>query len=302
GVDVIAGVTQSGDLINTLIGAAKAFGIEIIGGEVVIDPYETVFGAGVVVSLDETFTATEILTKREIVKKANDTMVGFAYTASGTVTGIPDHDGPARVTLLVGVDLSGNILGIETLESEHTPDYYNLHNPYFDNLSGVSIDSYETVDTVSGATLSRNLIKQLLTVVQAAENPYVKVFGSDTTKAVDDSFTVTETVTSKEIIKDAADTVIGYAYTATGTATGIPGHDNPERVTLLIGIDVDGKILGVYTLELNHTPGFYWKHYTYFQSLVGTELQTYESVDTIGGATISRDLIQELLNAVKAVV
>ncbi|MDD4468343.1 MAG: hypothetical protein PHR29_00230, partial [Acholeplasmataceae bacterium] len=34
GVDVIAGVTQSGDLINTLIGAAKAFGIEIIGGEV----------------------------------------------------------------------------------------------------------------------------------------------------------------------------------------------------------------------------------------------------------------------------
>ena len=69
----------------------------------------------------------------------------------------------------------------------------------------------------------------------------------------------------------------------------------------LLGVDAEGVILGVYTLESNHTPGFYWRHYPYFESLVGVNISTFDSVDTIAGATISLGLIQELLNAVKAV-
>ncbi|MDD2574936.1 MAG: FMN-binding protein [Acholeplasmataceae bacterium] len=301
GVDVIAGVTQSGNLINTLIGAAKAYGLEIIGGEVVVDPYENIFGANTTAEVDESFTTTDILTKREIVKNSKDVVQGFAYTVTGTVEGIPYHDGPARVTLLVGVDLSGKILGVETLVSEHTESYYEIHLPYFTNLKGADLEDYKSVDTIAGATLSLGLIQDLLDAVKAVENPYVKVFGDFTSKEIDSAFTVTETITAKEIIKDEGDVVIGYAYTATGTATGIPGHDNPERVTLLVGVDTEGVVLGVYTLESNHTPGFYWKHYPYFESLVGVNISTFDSVDTIAGATISLGLIQELLNAVKAV-
>ena len=302
GVDVIAGVTQSGDLINTLIGAAKAFGIEIIGGEVVVDPYENIFGANMTAVVDESFTATDILLKREIIKNSRDVIQGFAYTATGTVEGIPYHDGPARVTLLVGVDPAGKILGVETFVNEHTESYYNKHLPYFTNLKGKDLANYEDVDTIAGATISLGLIQDLLDAVKAVENPYVKVFGDFTSKETDSAFTVTETVTAKEIIKGEGGVVLGYAYTATGTATGIPGHDNPERVTLLVGVDKDGVILGVYTLESNHTPGFYWRHYPYFESLVGVNISTFDSVDTIAGATISLGLIQELLNAVKAVV
>ncbi|MDD2259802.1 MAG: FMN-binding protein [Acholeplasmataceae bacterium] len=68
---------------------------------------------------------------------------------------------------MVGIDTSGKIVGLQTLLSEHTSSYYDMHTPYFDNLSGVAIDSYETVDTISGATLSLNLIKQLLDAVKA---------------------------------------------------------------------------------------------------------------------------------------
>lgn len=301
GVDVIAGVTQSGNLINTLIGAAKTYALDIIGGEVVVDPYENIFGANTTAEVDESFTTTDVLTKREIIKNSRDVVQGFAYTATGTVEGIPYHDGPARVTLLVGVDLSGKILGVETLVSEHTESFYEKHLPYFTNLKGANIENYESVDTIAGATISLGLIQDLLDAVKAVENPYVKVFGDFTSKETDSAFTVTETITAKEIIKGEGDVVIGYAYTATGTATGIPGHDNPERVTLLVGVDADGVILGVYTLESNHTPGFYWKHYPYFESLAGVNISTFDSVDTIAGATISLGLIQELLNAVKAV-
>ncbi|MDD4203600.1 MAG: FMN-binding protein [Acholeplasmataceae bacterium] len=100
GVDVIAGVTQSGDLINTLIGAAKAFGIEIIGGE-------------------------------------------------------------------VGVDAEGVILGVYTLESNHTPGFYWRLYPYFESLVGVNISTFDSVDTIAGATISLGLIQELLNAVKA---------------------------------------------------------------------------------------------------------------------------------------
>jgi Na+-translocating ferredoxin:NAD+ oxidoreductase RnfG subunit len=143
GVDVIAGVTQSGDLINTLIGAAKAFGIEIIGGEVVVDPYENIFGANMTAVVDESFTAT------------------------GTAIDIPGHDNPERVTLLVGVDKDGVILGVYTLESNHTPGFYWRHYPYFESLVGVNISTFDSVDTIAGATISLGLIQELLNAVKA---------------------------------------------------------------------------------------------------------------------------------------
>ena len=102
------------------------------------------------------------------------------------------------------------------------------HLPYFTNLKGKDLANYEDVDTIAGATISLGLIQDLLDAVKAVENPYVKVFGDFISKETDSAFTVTETVTAKEIIKGEGDVVIGYAYTATGTATGIPGHDNPR--------------------------------------------------------------------------
>ncbi|MGI6360632.1 MAG: FMN-binding protein [Acholeplasmatales bacterium] len=133
------------------------------------DPYKDIFEAKETVEVDSTFTATEKVTKKEIIKDVNGNLLGYVYTLHGTST-TPLHDydeGSSNfIKLLVGVTADKKIVKVVVLETNHTTDYLNKHNVYFDSLKGVSV-SDAPVDNVSGATVSRGIIRELIDALKA---------------------------------------------------------------------------------------------------------------------------------------
>ena len=242
-----------------------------------------------------------------------DTEVGYVYVASDTATGIPLTQGESVLRLHVFVSKDSKIKGVVVDYSEHTPEYVEKLTPYFNNLKDADLIDYKKVDTVAGASAFTEpiVIKALDQVTKlvtgrdpnpAVEiDPYEEVFGEYESKEEDSAFTTTETLTKKEIIKDTEGNVIGFAYTATGTREGIPYHDGPARVTLLVGVKEDGTVLGVYKLKVEHTASYFSYHDPFFENLKGKNISEYETVDTVAGATVSWGLIKELLDAVKGV-
>ena len=244
----------------------------------------------------------------KISKDSN--LIGYVYKAKGT-------NQRGLIDLAVGVKLDGTITGIKILESENTAGFYDQYIDSANNTlkglkGGESALTLAGIDNITGVTQSGELIDRLLkAVTEEAKkhieepvnpvDPYEEVFGEYESKEEDSAFTTTETLTKKEIIKDTEGNVIGFAYTATGTREGIPYHDGPARVTLLVGVKEDGTVLGVYKLKVEHTASYFSYHDPFFENLKGKNISEYETVDTVAGATVSWGLIKELLDAVKAV-
>ncbi len=88
---------------------------------------------------------------------SNDHLIGYAAAANATGYGGP-------VYLLVGVDTSAEIVGIQVIEQRETPGFYALlrDRDYFNSFLGQSIDTEyvlgENIDSVSGATLSAQAV------------------------------------------------------------------------------------------------------------------------------------------------
>lgn len=252
-----------------------------------------------------------LLTRKTTIYKGNE-VVGYAYLGGDKVEGIPLTTGAKELRIEVIINTRNEIVGARIDYSEHTPDYMKYINQYFDKLPNTKLVDYKLVDEVAGASaksmpIVREVLDQVTKLATGQEpnpkDPYKDIFADKETAEEDASFTATEKVTKKEIIKDVNGNVLGYVYTLHGTST-TPLHDYDESgsnyITLLVGVDSDNKIVKVVVLETDHTSSFLDKHNTYFDSLEGV-LVSETPVDDVAGATVSRTIIRDLIDALKAV-
>ena len=256
-----------------------------------------------------------LIIRKTTIYKGKD-IIGYAYLGSDEVEGIPMTKGFKELRIEVIIDTNNKIQGARIDYSEHTPEYMTFIRQYFDALPNTDLVDYKLVDEVAGASaksmpIVRDILDQVTKLVTGQEpnpkelpDPYVDLFDNKETVEVDTTFTPNEKVLKKEIVKDVDGNVLGSVYTLTGKST-TPLHDYDESdenfITLLVGVDPDNKFTGVLVLETDHTTGFYDKHDAYFDSLIGT-LVSEAPVDNISGATISRTIIRELIDALKAVL
>ncbi len=160
GIDIIAGVTQSGSLLDKLIKDIKKEASKYLD---VVDPdqvYKDMFENFNTKETDTSFVATELVINKEIIKDKDGNEIGYTYTLENIANNIPNHD-TAKLTLLVGLDSSNKVLGVQTILSEHTPGFYKLHIERYPALKNrllaeinYASEYGDEVDGVTGSTAS----------------------------------------------------------------------------------------------------------------------------------------------------
>jgi transcriptional regulator of nitric oxide reductase len=269
------------------------------------DPYVLVFGDYERKELDAEFVADDVLLSRELIYNDLNQVIGIAYVGTGIANGIPYHDGPAKLDLLVGLSIDGKILGTTILEHEHTQSFVDKILPYFTNLVDVSIDSFETVDLVAGASeFTMPVVQSILAKVKErfeGFDSYEEIFGVYATKIEDPNFVATDKVTKKEIILNSLNQVVGYAYTATGTAQLHDYDATLKRFNFIVGVDQNGVILGTMMLEHEHTASYVSNVIPYLDALAGVGINSYTDVDDVSGATMTLGVIKAALAEIKTV-
>lgn len=249
-------------------------------------------------------------------------VVGYVYK------GFHNNNYSSSVEALVGINIDGTFAGVEILNIvQTTADHVNVvtanakvfkgKNVADINLTDLmvlsnSANKYDTTNGASyGSTSMRTIVRDAILLFNqntppVVTTPYTRLFGPDVTNTEDTTFTATDKVVKKEIIKNASDAVVGYAYTLTSTKnTGDDVEYNENQnwtLSLLVGVDLEGKITGVETLQSGHTSDYYTLHNAYFTALKGVTVANYGSVDTVSGASFSRSHILELLTALQGVL
>lgn len=249
-------------------------------------------------------------------------IVGYVYK------GFHNNNYSSSVEALVGINIDGTFAGVEILKIvQTTADHVNVvvaNAKVFKGKNVADIDlvklmqlsnnnhEYDTATGASyGSTSMRTIVRDAILLFNqntppVVTTPYTRIFGLNVTNTEDTTFTTTDKVFKKETIKNASDTVVGYAYTLTSTKnTGlaVEGHDDEDwTLSLLVGVDLEGKIVGIETLLSDHTNYYYNQHSTYFNALKGVAVANYGSVDTVTGASFSRSHILELLTALQGVL
>ena len=250
------------------------------------------------------------------VKKGNE-LIGYIFKAKGS-------NQRGLIDLVVAYDNSGNVK-VKILETDHTATFY-VDYVDSENNTLVGLNKKTLVlDNIAGVTQTGDLLRALLADVKIEAEKYIdfseipetpeepeepeldiyeQLFINKETVEEDTSFAATEKVTKKETVKDVNGYILGYVYTLHGTST-TPLHDYDESesnyITLLVGVDGDNKIVGVKVLKTDHTSTYLNEHNVYFDSLVGV-LVSEAPVDDVADATVSRGIIRELIDALKAVL
>ena len=252
------------------------------------------------------------------VKKGEE-VVGFLIKGKSTNS----YSEGNFIDILLGFDLKGNIVGVEFLELSQTANLIQVvkdNSEYYKNKNISAIDfgilltqGKTTYDAKSGAsfgsTTMRKIIHDAIKTYETLEigDKYSDMFGSGAVATADSTFQATANVTKKEAVK-INDAVVGYAYTVTSkrSSSDVNGfyYGTVEwNLTLLVGLDTEGKIKGIVIEDSDHTKGFINDHLAYFDVLEGKELATFDTVEnTVTGATFSKKHIEDLLQALKGVL
>lgn len=234
-----------------------------------------------------------------------------------------------EIDQLVGIKSNGEITGIQFLNLDQTPSMkpaIETNALVFKNLNANDINLTNLIvfssnanvyDTAAGSsfgsttmrTILRDAILQFKNAGPIVVDLYQDIFGTYATKENDSAFVATDKVTKREIIKDASNNILGYAYTVTSVKNTGSGSNLTEYIqdqdwslSLLVGVSADNKFVGIEILSSQHTKNYLEMHLPYFQSLEGVTVASYGSVDTIAGASASLAHIQELLNALQGVL
>jgi Na+-translocating ferredoxin:NAD+ oxidoreductase RnfG subunit len=239
---------------------------------------------------------------------ASNQVVGYIYIAAGT-----NKHGSMRIA--ISIDAKGKILGAQFVDIQQTLNVEGTRS----NLAlfiGTQISSLTPDgDLVSGVTNSYNTVKALLTdvatvhakVADVPADPYTTMFGEGFTKELDSSFISTTYVKSKEVVKDSNGVQIAYLYKLNGFGKYDSDSAEEKDITLYVGVDNDGKILGIVVPanEYNHTGGgLYTNTVTFLEVYTNTMLSNVETTgtDLTSGATNSKILANKLMAALKEVV
>ncbi len=244
------------------------------------------------------------------VLDGNNKIIGYLFKGK-------DTNSFGLIDIVVAVDKDGALIGAKILQTENTNGIYTLHvndDNSLKAIKGNSVSNFEGVEDQAGASVTggslnailreiRQLGPEYIAGVEAEATPIEKMFGDGAFLEEDQDFEATEFVVKKDFVKDADGEIIGYAYTATGLSEeDIPGHNQPEPITILVAIDTTGKVKGVVTVEIEHTPGFYARHEEALDALKDIDPEDLEVVSEGSGATISGDLINKLFNAIKEAI
>lgn len=240
---------------------------------------------------------------------AEENVIGFIYTAYAT-----NKFGYMR--LVVSVGTNGVILGADFIEINQT----YLVDGTRTNLSRyVGSEINELLpqgDLVSGATGSLDTVLRLLNDIAVAhantyeapiteDGPYVEWFGAGYTMAPDTTFTPTDIVKAKEIVKNANNEVIGAFYHLEGTGVYNSDSGSSGTINLYLGVLNDGTIAGLSLPrdEYGHTSSalFYPRVNNYVQSLKGQSIDSFTG-DVTSGATNSINLIDTMLEALGGII
>ena len=249
--------------------------------------------------------------------------LGTVYLGGGTAEGIYyyalgnnedfDKNEKYKFIMEVIVNSKDEIENVRVKESEHTEDFVNIVENYFADLKGEKLLKYKFVDEIAGASdFTMPIVRNVLTAVVKAHldkeplpkpvitlDPHEEIFGEGTIYEEDESFVGTEEVTNKGLVKDEHGNTLGYAYT--GTVTTDIDVIGKKKLSLLVGIDSEGKFAGVAVVLNEHTAGYYERYKDDLSNLIGSNPEDL-NVDNISGSTGTGTGINDILNAVKAVI
>ena len=248
--------------------------------------------------------------------KKNDEVIGFLIKGKSTNA----YSEGKFIDILIGFDLSGTIVGLEFLELSQTANLIQVvrdNSQRYENTSISAIDmgilltegktSYDAKSGASyGSTTMRKIIHDAIKTYQTLEigDKYNDLFGEYSEVKLDENFVATAEVIQKEDVL-LNGTVIGSAYTlkSTRNSSDVDGFYYGSvdwSLTLLVGLDTEGKIKGIQIEATDHTLGYINAHLGYLNSLVGQPIASYDSIDnTVTGATFSKLHIEDLLQALK---
>lgn len=242
----------------------------------------------------------------EVLDK-DEKVVGHAFRSQAT-------NARGLIDLVVAADDSGQIKGIKIIDTENTPGYYDLYEDKDGNLKGVKgdiLDDLKGIDNIANATQTGDtldaMIKEIGEIapkyitVEDSLDEYEELFGEGVTSVVDEDFVATDIVSEKTAVYDEEGNLIGNTYKGTIIVEDTIPRVEKAELTLLVGVDLDGKIVGVNVLVVEHTPGFFNRYKESLSLLEGEIVENLE-VDSIVDATISGGIINEIFEAIKGVI
>lgn len=227
----------------------------------------------------ESINSTEILVSARVFGK-DKAELGYYYE-------INEKNGFGNIKLIVAADAKNVITKTEVVELNQT-----MYQSQSEKLIKAYVNQKLTniVDLNAGATsVSLNTIMKMFknlsehhAKVPQFENkpPYFEFFGEDYEIVSTETKTINEATIKIEEVKGK-----GFVYSVTKAGFYYNESDTKKPITLVIGLDTDGKILGAdLPLEVyEHTVGFRPIALQYAQSFTNTNLVDF--VDAYAGAT-----------------
>ncbi len=216
------------------------------------------------------------------------------------------------IELLVGIKDENTVsklndtmyVEIVTLEQTETysPKIQAYINEYFQGINYQQIQKVPTynaapdadIESGASATTSTNAIKELLIRTfqdyqGIVVDPYIDIFGEGYSFLEDTTFTSTGSVTTKEEVLDASQSVVANRYLATGT-------NDYGSVTVAITIDENGEILFAEYTVLDQTQGLAQSK-SNIALYIGTNVESLQlSGDIQAGATFTKTLTDDLIS------
>lgn len=221
------------------------------------------------------------------VKDANGADIGIGIKVSG-------RNSYGVITLIVGLDLDGKLIGISCTENGQTKSAAEL-TAWAENdfTAGMTTDDVTDLPIVSGATFGSNLIK---TLVQAAfseagiltevQKDIVSIFGEsvDFEKSiVDTNLIYANQIADGYTVKDTSDTLLGYYY-------DVRVNNKFGYVEVGVGLNSDYSVKTVNPVDISQTGGRDETITNYLPSFTnGMTASDVEGVDVVSGATFGSD-------------
>jgi len=307
GVDVISGVTVTCDAVKKGVAQASAFYMHYL-----IPMPEQDMGL--------TFEDVELPTPEEYrgvqsaqrgIQDGEIVLYRFVVRTPGYAA---DYENGPPIILQVDVDAQGNYLALEALEDPETPGFGNkaYEEPFIGQFIGKSatVETTESIQTVSGATVTTDAVMRGLRQVARAYQSIVAAVGTVDTvsSATPMEFEDVELPTPEEYrgvqsaqrgIKDGETVLYRFVVRTPGYAAD---YENGPPILIQVDVDAQGNYLALEALENPETPGFGNKAFEepftgQFLSQPAT-VETAESIQTVSGATVTTDAVMRGLRQV----
>ncbi len=237
--------------------------------------------------------SSSYVTEKAIVRDEDGNLLGYGLVVSGTNT-------YGTITLVVGIDTEGLLIGINCTENGQTGGRNTMINTYLTYFSsGMSATDIEGVSTYSGATYGSNLVKNLLAaafaevgIMSEIQETLVGIFGD----SVDMGYTTEDDVNiyAQQIlegyeVRDTSNSLLGYYYDV--KVTNRFGY-----VELAVALNADYTLNQVEALDISQTAGRDEMLEDIFDSFTsGMTTSDIEDVEVISGATYGSNSVKQAI-------